>query len=307
MPNPWKGGVFFGKLPCDCGKNPPKSLRTRASSQSPSPLSKMSSASIQIIHKERLPATGCLVIPGRLDFEFIPHFEKLFAGRKITWLIEETRRPTIRRSAAYLEKSGSGAMFAADDAAPAAAGSQLKPYLADGGVLIFVPGRATVRHGTACHIPSAHLKTLCAFELPILPIAADCPRESCLSIERQSSLPSAVISIGKPIPRGDVERRHLPAVPARSQRGGLQHRARFSTDRSPWPCSKDSRNTAPKTGSSTARTTPSSASTRSSPPRSSYQSSSRRKPTSHASPSSCLPARPDSSPTSPCSSPEKSR
>ncbi len=163
----------------------------------------MSSASIQILHKERIPSTGCLVIPGRLDFEFLPHFEKLFAGRKITWLVEEHAlyAPAVR---AYLEKSGSGAMFAADDAAPAAAGSQLKPYLADGGVLIFVPGRVTIRNGSACHIPSAHLKTLCAFDLPVLPIAADCPRESCLSVERQSSLPSAVIAVGKPIPSGTI-------------------------------------------------------------------------------------------------------
>ncbi len=163
----------------------------------------MSSASIQILHKERIPATGCLVIPGRLDFELLSHFEKLFAGRKITWLVEEhaLHDSNVRT---YLEKSGSGAMFAADDAAPAAAGSQLKPYLADGGVLIFVPGRATVRFGTACHIPTAHLKTLCAFDLPVLPIATDCPRESCLSTERQSSLPSAVISVGKIIPSGST-------------------------------------------------------------------------------------------------------
>ena len=88
-------------------------------------------------------------------------------------------------------------MFAADDADPAAAGSQLNSYLADGGFLVFVPGQATVRHGMACHIPSAHLKTLCAFELPILPVAIDCPRESRLSVERPSSLPTAIISVGK--------------------------------------------------------------------------------------------------------------
>ncbi len=158
----------------------------------------MSSAFFQILHKERLPATGCLVIPGRLDFEHLPHLEKLFAGRKITWLVEESAlyANAVR---SYLEKSGSGAMFSADDAAPAAAGSQLKPYLADGGVLIFVPGRATARKGTANHIPVAHLRTLCAFELPILPIAVDCPRESCLATERRSSLPQAVMVIGKPI------------------------------------------------------------------------------------------------------------
>ncbi len=160
------------------------------------PIFPMSAAAIQIIHKERLPATGCLVIPGRLDFPILLHFEKLFAGRKITWLIEENAvyEPNVR---SYLEKSGSGAMFAANDTAPAAAGRQLKTYLADAGVLIFVPGRATTRNGTACHIPAAQLKTLCAFGLPILPIAVDCPRKSGLSIERQASQPFAVLSIGK--------------------------------------------------------------------------------------------------------------
>jgi acyl-[acyl-carrier-protein]-phospholipid O-acyltransferase/long-chain-fatty-acid--[acyl-carrier-protein] ligase len=158
----------------------------------------MSSASIQIIHKDRLPAAGVLVIPGRLDFELLLYFEKLFTARKITWLVEETAHydPALRN---HLQKSGSGAMFSADDSAPEAAGTQLKPYLADGGVLIFVPGRATTRNATACHIPAAHLHALCAFGLPILPVAIDFPRESGLCIERKSSLPSAVVAIGKPV------------------------------------------------------------------------------------------------------------
>lgn len=161
----------------------------------------MSSASVQILHKQRVPPTGCLVIPGRLEFDLLAHFEKLFSGRRITWLIEETAAcdNAVR---AHLEKSGSGAMFSVADAAPAAAGEQLKSYLADGGVLIFVPGRTTTRHGTASHIPAAHLKTLCAFGLPVLAVAIDRPRESCLTTERRSSLPCAVVSIGKPIPAG---------------------------------------------------------------------------------------------------------
>lgn len=161
----------------------------------------MSSVSNHIIHRERIPATGCLVIPGRLDPGFILALERLFTGRKITWLVEETALydPAVR---AHLEKSGSGAMFSKSDAAPAAAGSQLKTYLEGGGVLIYVPGRATTRGATPCHIPADHLKTLCGFELPVLPIAIDCPRESALSIERLSSLPTAVFSIGKPIEAG---------------------------------------------------------------------------------------------------------
>jgi acyl-[acyl-carrier-protein]-phospholipid O-acyltransferase/long-chain-fatty-acid--[acyl-carrier-protein] ligase len=159
----------------------------------------MSSASNQIVHKERIPTTGALVIPGRLSFEQLLQLEKLFSGRPITWLIEESSQhdPSMR---GYLEKSESGAMFSAADAAPADAGAQLKPYLENGGLLIYVPGRATVRNATFCHIPSAHLQAMCAFGLPILPIAIDCPRESSLSVVRPSSVPASVFSIANPIP-----------------------------------------------------------------------------------------------------------
>ncbi len=158
---------------------------------------------MQVIHKEWIPSAGVLVIPGRLDLELIPHFEKLFAGRKITWLIEETAsyEPAVM---SHLEKSNSGAMFAANDPAPANAGAQLKSYLDHNGVLIYVPGRVAVRKGVANHVPAAHLKTLCAFGLPVLPIAIDCLRSSALSIENASSLPSPVISIGKTIAAGNA-------------------------------------------------------------------------------------------------------
>ncbi len=163
----------------------------------------MSSAAIQILHKDRIPATGVLVIPGRLNFEQLLQVERLFPGRRITWLIEEnsSHDPSMR---AYLEKSGSGAMFSSEDAAPAAAGELLKPYLDNGGVIVYVPGRAAVRNATPCHVPASHLRTMCAFGLPALAIAIDCPRESGLSIERRASLPLAVISIATPIPAENV-------------------------------------------------------------------------------------------------------
>ena len=158
----------------------------------------MSSAAIHIIHRERIPATGVLVIPGRLNFDQLLQLERLFAERKITWLIEEdsVHEPAVRN---HLERSGSGAMFSAADTAPASAGVQLQPYLAGDGILIYVPSRVLVSNATFCHIPGAHLRPLCAFGLPILPIAFDCPRESSLSVEPLSRLPTSVMAIGKPI------------------------------------------------------------------------------------------------------------
>lgn len=163
----------------------------------------MSSASPSVLHRDRIPATGVLVIPGRLNFEQLQLLEKLFAGRPITWLVEETSHfdNNVR---SHLERSGSGAMFSAEDAAPRAAGDQLQPALANGGVLIYVPGRATARNASQCHVPASHLKAMCAFGLPVLPIAIDCPRESGLCVERRSSLPSSVIVVGNPIPAEKV-------------------------------------------------------------------------------------------------------
>jgi acyl-[acyl-carrier-protein]-phospholipid O-acyltransferase / long-chain-fatty-acid--[acyl-carrier-protein] ligase len=162
------------------------------------PFAVMSSSSIQFLHRDRIPVTGVLVIPSRLNFEQLLQLEKLFIGRKITWLVEETSQhdPALL---SYLEKSGSGAMFSATDAAPAAAGEQLKPYLAGDGVIIYVPGRSAARNATACQIPANHLQAMGAFGLPLLAVAIDCPRESALTIERRQSLPHTVFSFAKPI------------------------------------------------------------------------------------------------------------
>jgi acyl-[acyl-carrier-protein]-phospholipid O-acyltransferase/long-chain-fatty-acid--[acyl-carrier-protein] ligase len=155
------------------------------------------------LNKERIPANGVLVVPGRLDFDQLLEIEGIFSKRRITWLIEESAHhdPAIR---AHLEKSNSGAMFSIADAAPEAAGKELKTYLDNGGVLIHVLGTANTRNATPCHIPSAELHVLCSFGLPILPIAIDCPHESALSIEKTNALPSAVIVIGQEISAASV-------------------------------------------------------------------------------------------------------
>jgi acyl-[acyl-carrier-protein]-phospholipid O-acyltransferase/long-chain-fatty-acid--[acyl-carrier-protein] ligase len=159
-------------------------------------------SSLPVLHQDRIPSTGFLAVPGRLDFNELLHLEKQFQGRTITYLIEEndSHDPALR---GHMERSGNGAMFSSADENPAAAGKEFASFLKDNGILLFVPGRTATRPATPIHIPSGHLKTLTAFGLPLLPIAIDCPRESCLSIERISSLPLAVIAVGKPVAAKD--------------------------------------------------------------------------------------------------------
>lgn len=167
-------------------------------------------SAIQILNLGRVPTTGFLAVPGRLDFQQFLHLEKQFFGRKITYLIEEEDQHDIALRG-HMEKSGNGAMFSCTDNNPALAGKELAVFLEDNGVILFIPGRAMTRLATPIHAPSSHLKTLTAFGLPLLPIAIDCPRESCLGIERISSLPVAVIAFGKLIPAKDAS---LPALQA---------------------------------------------------------------------------------------------
>jgi len=163
----------------------------------------MSSHTPPILHKERIPDTGAIVIPGRLNFEQLLQLKRIFNNRPITWLIEESSNhdPAVL---GYLESSDSGALFSAQDKAPHTAGKLLASHLADGGLLIYVPGRSTARHATPCHIPGSHLTTMCAFGLPVLPIAVDCPRETSLSIDRQKNLPATVFAIGELLPAGNA-------------------------------------------------------------------------------------------------------
>jgi hypothetical protein len=71
-------------------------------------------SAIQVLHTDRVPATGFLCVPGRLDFQQLLHLEKQFSGRKITYLIEENDQhdPALR---GHMEKSGNGAMFSCAD------------------------------------------------------------------------------------------------------------------------------------------------------------------------------------------------
>ncbi len=155
-------------------------------------------SAIQILHTDRVPTSGFLAIPGRLDFNQLLHLEKQFGDRKITFLIEENDHhdPSLRN---HMERSGNGTMFSISDKNPAAAGKEFAEFLKGNGILLYVPGRASTRPATPVHIPSTHLRTLTSFGLPVLPLAIDCPRDSCLAIEKISSLPQAVICFGKPL------------------------------------------------------------------------------------------------------------
>jgi acyl-[acyl-carrier-protein]-phospholipid O-acyltransferase/long-chain-fatty-acid--[acyl-carrier-protein] ligase len=164
----------------------------------------MSSSHVQILNAERLPKDGVLVVPGQLEIEELHALEKLFEGRKISWLVEESARLPENVQARIESHGGDGFSFSAADAALPAAGEQLRPALAGGGVLIHVPGKVRTHPGTNPLIQGRVLKALCQLGLPTLPVAVHRPRETRLSFESPASLPAAILGIARPIPAADL-------------------------------------------------------------------------------------------------------
>ncbi|MFY7817768.1 MAG: AMP-binding protein [Akkermansiaceae bacterium] len=178
-----------------------------------------------IIGQDRIPGGGILVVPGRVSRAEITVFRKLFSGRSITWLVEENA--LIPDDIKSLIQQDQGAMFSVDDDC-VLVGEQLKTYLAKQGVIVFLPGRSVARAAVPSHIPSAILRALCGFGLPVLPIAIDVPAEGVFLIEKSSQQPEGVMAVGQPMDAGQAsvalfqERLLFAAEEAFSQRGFLK-------------------------------------------------------------------------------------
>lgn len=157
----------------------------------------MPSASVTFLGFEQLPADGVLLVPGRLDHRELLILAGQLSNRPITWLVEETAlvEPTTRE---YLAREDvRAATFSEADPDPAAIGEALRAKLENGALLIFIPGDAATRFGSASHITPRQLEFLCSLKLPTLPVAVSIPAELRLSTEPLSKVPSAIFSLGR--------------------------------------------------------------------------------------------------------------
>lgn len=154
------------------------------------------------LHGEaNIPAGGILLIPNRLAFQDLLHLEKQLAGRKLVFLIDRCLDydPLLQ---AHLEKEDThGIEFSSEESLLAAFKTELHEALAEGSVVIFVPGEAHVRPGQAMTIPSEILKFLTGAGAPILPLFIDHPEDTALGTERRSDIERIVLSFGEPLQR----------------------------------------------------------------------------------------------------------
>ena len=162
------------------------------------------SAPTQVRSLDRLPKTGSLIIPGRLDAQLAGDLVSTLKGRTITWLAEESTALS-QDLQNYLQTSGlDGASFSKIDPALTDVGAYLEGKLEGNGVLIFVPSETNCRPGAPYRIPADTLQALCFLGLPVTPLDISLPAETCLATESASKLPSAILTFGPSIAKGQA-------------------------------------------------------------------------------------------------------
>lgn len=113
---------------------------------------------------------GAFVVPNKLVVKDLFALESVVGASRISYVILDGHK-LDEEVEAYLARPGiDGVLLSANDPDPAAVGETLKPALAEGRVLVFVPGAAIAYRGTLTHIPVGVLDFLCQLQLPITPL-----------------------------------------------------------------------------------------------------------------------------------------
>jgi acyl-[acyl-carrier-protein]-phospholipid O-acyltransferase/long-chain-fatty-acid--[acyl-carrier-protein] ligase len=156
---------------------------------------------LELHGESNIPSGGILIIPSRLSFQDLLHLEKLLSGRKLVYLIDRALDydPLLQ---AHLEKEDTHAVeFSSDENSKAVFKKEIHQYLAEGSVVVFIPGAAHTRSGQNLTIPAETLKFLTSAGAPVLPLSVDHPEETALGVESRSEVERIVLSFGEPLQR----------------------------------------------------------------------------------------------------------
>lgn len=156
---------------------------------------------LELHGEENIPEGGVLLIANRLSFEDLLHLEKRLEGRKLVYLIERglDYDPLLH---AHLEKDDTSAIeFECKEESREAFKKEVHQNIADGAVVIFIPGVAHVRSGQTIAVPSHILKFLTSSGASLLPLFVDHPAETGLTVENRVDIERIVLSFGKMLER----------------------------------------------------------------------------------------------------------
>lgn len=113
---------------------------------------------------------GAFVIPNSLDINELIVLERLLGAGRITYVLDEDSRWSPELEKHFSAPGLDGVMISLKDPRPSLVGATLAQSIANGKVLVFVPGKVENYRGALFQIPSRVLLYLCQFQLKITPL-----------------------------------------------------------------------------------------------------------------------------------------
>lgn len=155
-----------------------------------------------VYFKEHVASQGGLLLASRMPVEVMEALEKMFKGRKLTWLCEED--VVLSQASRHFLSRRAPLSFSKQDA-PKELGEGLASYIEEGGLVIFVSGEHTAHKGESVYVEGDILNVLCSLNLPIIPLSVSIPKETILETESSRRLPPFVLCFGEPIASDKVD------------------------------------------------------------------------------------------------------
>jgi acyl-[acyl-carrier-protein]-phospholipid O-acyltransferase/long-chain-fatty-acid--[acyl-carrier-protein] ligase len=133
---------------------------------------------IQVLHSERFPAHGAVIVPTRLNEAEAAELEHTLHGRRV-----------VRFGAAELAGGVPDAV---------------RQAVAGNGFALFLPAPVETWPGSVSDLPRAVLQALVEWQLPVVPLAVDRPATDGLPSDERALLAASVLVPGPAIPPGSL-------------------------------------------------------------------------------------------------------
>lgn len=133
---------------------------------------------IELLHSERFPGTGAVIMPARLNEAEAARLERALGGRI-----------AVRFNTADLAGGDAG---------------RVQQAVGQGSLALFVPAATESWPGHLTDVSRAAMEQLIALGLPIVPLAVDRPASTSLPISSPETLPTAVMAPGALIAPADL-------------------------------------------------------------------------------------------------------
>ena len=125
---------------------------------------------VDIFGEANVRKNGAFVIPNKLDINDVVLLERLLGTGRITYILEDGSRFSPELEKHFSTPGLDGVTISLSDPRFALVGETLSQSVANGKVLVFVPGRVDVYRGALFQVPPAVLHYLCQLRLKMTPL-----------------------------------------------------------------------------------------------------------------------------------------